>query len=131
MLTRKGARYVVDIELAFSPKDTLPRGQPPTKSDVIERVLNETNWSNREIALDVAQEVIDIRMHSTVYPLTKKVVTDKIMTLIQELSKLKKYLKRKRGETYFDNVKNFVTESQQLYLVMIRLDEQNLKSNTS
>ena len=39
MLTRKGARDVVDIELAFSALDTLPRGQLPTKSDVIERTL--------------------------------------------------------------------------------------------
>ena len=28
---------------------------------------------------------------------------------------VRKYPKRKRGETYFDNVKNFVTESQQLF----------------
>ena len=45
---------MVDIELAFSPTDTLPRGQLPTKSNVIERVLNETNWRTRETALDVA-----------------------------------------------------------------------------
>ena len=64
MLTRKGARDVVDIELAFSPKNTLPRGQLPTKSDVIERALNETNWSTRETALNVAQKVIDIWMHA-------------------------------------------------------------------
>ena len=47
MLTRKRARDVVDIELAFSPKDALPRDQLPTKSDVIERALNETNWRTR------------------------------------------------------------------------------------
>ena len=63
MLTRKGARDEVDNELAFSPKDTLPRGQLPTKSDVIERALNETNWRTRETALDVAQELIDMWMH--------------------------------------------------------------------
>ena len=51
---------------------------------------------------------------------------DKIMALVQELSKLKKYPKRKRGETYFDNVKNFVPESQQLFDVFVHaLDEQN------
>ena len=58
-------------------------------------------------------------MHCTVYSLTKKVVTDKIMALVQELSKLGKYPKRKRGETYFDNVKNFVTESQQLFDIFV------------
>ena len=68
MLTRKGARDVVNIELAFSPKDRLPKGQLLTKSDVIERALNETNWRTRETALDVAQEVFDIWMHCTVYP---------------------------------------------------------------
>ena len=60
LLTRKGARDVVDIEVAFSPKDTLRRGQLPTKSDVIGRALNETNLRPRETTLDVAQEVIDI-----------------------------------------------------------------------
>ena len=63
---------------------------PTTKSDVIKRALNETNWRTRETALDVAQEVIDIWMHCTVYPLTKKVVKDKIMALVQEQSKLRK-----------------------------------------
>ena len=58
-------------------------------------------------------------MHCTVYPLTKKVVTDKIMALVQEPSKVRKYPKRKRSETYFDNVKNFVTESQQLFDVFV------------
>ena len=67
MLARKGARDVVDIELEFFPKDTQPRGQLPTKSNVIERALNETNWHTRETVLDVAQEVIDIWMHCTVY----------------------------------------------------------------
>ena len=67
----------------------------------------------------MAQEVIDIWTHSTVYPLTKKVVTDKIMALVQELSKLRKYPKRKRGETYFDNVKNYVTESEQLFDIFV------------
>ena len=86
MLTRKGARDVVDTELAFSLKHTLPRGRLPTKCDVIERVLNETNWRTRETARDVAEEVIDIWMHCTVYPLTKKAVTDKIMASVQELS---------------------------------------------
>ena len=119
MLTRKGARGVVDIELAFSPKNALPRGQLPTKSDVMERALNETNWRIRETALDVAQEVIDLWMHCTVYPLTKKVVADKTMALVKEQSKLRKYPKRKKGETYFDNVKNFVTESQQLFDIFV------------
>ena len=60
MLTRKGVKDVVDIKLAFSAKNTLPRGQLPTKSNVIERALHETNWRTRETALDVAQEVTDI-----------------------------------------------------------------------
>ena len=34
---------MIDIEVAFSPEDTLPRGQLTTKSDVIEKALNETN----------------------------------------------------------------------------------------
>ena len=67
MLTRKGARDVVDIELCiFSCQDTLPRGQLPTKSDVIERALNERNWRTWETSHDVAQKVIDIWMHCTV-----------------------------------------------------------------
>ena len=58
-------------------------------------------------------------MHCTVYPLTKKVVTDKIKALVQELTKLRKYPIRKKGETYFDNVKNFVIESQQLFDIFV------------
>ena len=88
MLTRKAAKDVVDIDLAFSAKDKLPGSQLPTKSDVIERLLHETNWHTRETAFIVAQEVIDIWVHCTVYPLSKKQVTDKILILVTELSKL-------------------------------------------
>lgn len=120
MLTRKRAKKVIDIDLAFSPIDVLPKGQLPTKSDVIKRLLKEKNWHTRETAFNVAQEVIDIWMHCTVYPISKKQVTDKIMKeLVQQLGKLRKYPKRKKVETYCNNVKKFVAKSDELFDIFI------------
>ena len=115
MLTRKAAKDVVDTDLAFSAQDKLPRSQLPTKSDVIEGLLHETNWHTGETAFIVAQEVIDIWVHCT----SKKQVTDKILILVTELSKLKKYPKKKRGKTYFENVQNFVDESHKLFDIFV------------
>jgi len=119
MLTRKAANDTTDINCAFSSRNKLSRSQLPTKSDVIERLLYETNWHTRETVHLIAQEVIDIWMHCTVYPLSKKHVTDKIMVMVTELSKLKKYPRSKRGKTYFKNVQNFVTESQKLFDIFV------------
>ena len=55
-------------------------------------------------------------MHCTVYPLSKKQVTDKILILVTEFSKLKKYPKKKRGITYFENV---VDESHKLFDIFV------------
>ena len=67
------------------------------------RLLNEKEWHTRIAASEIAEEVIDIWLHCTVHPLSKT-VADKIMSLMQQFNKLKKYPKRKMGKTYRSNL---------------------------
>ena len=45
----------VGSDLAFSPRYALPKGQLPTKSDVIEMLLNEKNGHTLEKAFQIAE----------------------------------------------------------------------------
>ena len=104
MLTRKSEKEVVHIDLAFSPIDALPKSQLPTKSDVIKSLLNEKKLAFLGEGFSGCSGTHRY-MHCTayarctVYPLSKKQVTEKIARLILQLSKLKKYSKRIRGKT--------------------------------
>ena len=65
----------------FHSKEKLPPEKLPTKTDVIERVLNEENFQQQSATGVVAKELINIWTFCNVYPVNEITVKQKTWRL--------------------------------------------------
>ena len=101
MITRKCLAADVNIksfkggdeDIKCIGKKEFPKGQLPTKKDVIEQLLWEKTWCKKEVAMTISQEIIDIWLFCTVYPTSKLSVQKTVLELVNNFNKLVKYPK--------------------------------------
>ena len=69
MLTRKVVTRVCERQgkYLFKSCDSFPNGVLSTKTDVLERLLQERNWRTRAAAVIVANELYERLIHCNVY----------------------------------------------------------------
>ena len=101
MLTRKFAikrvRQCVDY-LEFKSRSEFKPGILPTKQEVLERLIYEDKWRQKEAANTVAEELFKIWIHCNVYCISVSAISWRISKLVDELRKIDSISKKEDRE---------------------------------
>ena len=99
MLTRKCAikrvRQCVDY-YEFTSRSEFKPGILPTKQDVLERLIYEDKWRQKEAANTVAEEMFTIWIHCNVYCISVSAISWRISKLVDEFRKIDSIPKKYR-----------------------------------
>ena len=94
----------------------MSQGRLRTTSQVLAYYLtmNKNNVKTNNL-VDVCSDVMLHWVLCNVYTVTQKVVLTKLEQLVETYSNLKKYPRKKRKDTYFQNIENFRVEFGKLF----------------
>ena len=119
MLTRKSSTKRVhrcENYYEYKSRDHFNPGILPTKQDVLERLLFEDNWRQKEAATTVAEELYVIWVHCNVYCVSVNAITWRISKLVEEFRKVDAIPKKRRlGEAFEQKVKTFLEDFNKLF----------------
>ena len=119
MLTRKSSTKRArrcENYYEYKSRDYFNPGILPTKQDVLERLLFEDNWRQKEAATTVAEELYVIWVHCNVYCVSVNAITWRISKLVEEFCKVDAIPKKRRlGEAFEQKVKTFLEDSNKLF----------------
>ena len=124
MATRQSLRTVKVLHSGdtFTSCENFPSGVLPTERQVIERILYFKNFHTMDAANDVAKEVYNRWVWCNIYPLHQYSISKKIQALIKSFTRLDRWSKKKRGESFLSEESEFLSKVDKLFDV-ICIDE--------
>jgi len=113
-------------------KEKLPSEKLPSKTDMIEHVLNEENFLQPSAAGVVAKELINVLIFCNAYPVNDITPKQKNFALMKTFSSIDRYSKKKRGTSSLQKEAEFMRDMDELFDIFFSDDsrEDSSKSNT-
>ena len=91
---------------------------------MLERIIQSENFRTREAAHDVAKDVYDRWIWCNVYPLHHFTMSKRVQALIVAFSKLDRWPRKKRGESFSAKEEEFLSDVNVFFDVFCNDDEQ-------
>ena len=98
----------------FHSKEKLPSEKLATKSDIIERVLNEENFLQQSAAGVVTKELINIWIFCNVYPVNEITVKQNNFAFMKTFSSINRYSKKKCEKSFLQKEAEFMRDMDEL-----------------
>ena len=107
----------------FTSRDAFPPWVLPTKRHVMERILHSKNFRTFNAANDIAEEIYDRWVWCNIYPIHLYTISKKVESFVK-FSALDRWSKKKRGETFLQEEKEFMSTIDELFDVFCYDDKQ-------
>ena len=90
----------------------------------MERFLHSKNFRTFNAANDIAKEIYDRWVWCNIYPIHLYTISNKVESFVKSFSSLDRWSKKKRGETFLQKEKEFMSTIDELFDVFCSDDKQ-------